>query len=432
MTRPDPGPPPGATEVSVRDPGGEVRDGEVELQDLREQAAVMPEAHTETLTLNMGPQHPATHGVLRIILELDGEVIRDARPVIGYLHTGFEKEMEFRTYHQNLVFPARIEYLATFIEETAYALAAEKLLDVAPPPRAAVARVILMELSRIASHLVWLGTSAIDLNVSSALMYCFQDREEILDLFEAVSGQRLMHGYIRIGGLQWDLPEGFEARVRRFAEGLPRRVDEYEALLTDNLIWRKRTEGVARLSAHDAVGYGCTGPILRGSGVNYDVRKAFPYSGYEEYAFDVPLGTNGDAFDRYVIRLEEMRQSRRIILQALDRLPGGPVIVDDRKVALPPRHELVRSMEAVIHQFKLVSEGLRPPAGEVYVAVESPRGEKGYYLVSDGSNRPARVRVRSASFNNLAALPVMVRGATIADVVVAIASLDPVLGDVDR
>ncbi|MGQ0548980.1 MAG: NADH dehydrogenase (quinone) subunit D [Armatimonadota bacterium] len=425
MTRPDAGPPSGAPEVRVRD-------REVELQDLRDQAAAMPEAHTETITLNMGPQHPATHGVLRIILELDGEVIRNAQPVIGYLHTGFEKEMESRTYHQNLVFPARIEYLATFIEETAYALAAEKLLDIAPPPRARVARVILMELSRIASHLVWLGTSAIDLNMSSALMYCFQDREQILDLFEAVSGQRMMHGYIRIGGLQWDLPEGFVARVRRFADALPRRVDEYEALLTDNFIWRKRTEGVAPLAAHDAVRYGCTGPILRGSGVNYDVRKAFPYSGYEDYAFDVPLGKNGDAFDRYTIRMEEMRQSRRIILQALDRLPAGPVIVDDRKVALPPRAELVRSMEAVIHQFKLVSEGLRPPAGEVYAAVESPRGEKGYYLISDGSNRPTRVRVRSASFNNLQALPVMVRGATIADIVVAIASLDPVLGDVDR
>ncbi|HET8678869.1 MAG TPA: NADH-quinone oxidoreductase subunit D, partial [bacterium] len=375
MTRPDAGPPSGATEVTVRDAEGVVREREVDVEDLRDQAAAVPEAHTETLTLNMGPQHPATHGVLRVILELDGEVILDAQPVIGYLHTGFEKEMESRTYHQNLVFPARIEYLATFIEETAYALAAEKLLGITPPPRAQVARVILMELSRIASHLVWLGTAALDLNVTSALMYCFQDREEILDLFESVSGQRLMHGYIRIGGLQWDLPEGFAPRVRRFADRLPGRVDEYNALLTDNLIWRRRTEGVARLTAHDAVRYGCTGPILRGSGVNYDVRKAFPYSGYEEYAFDVPLGKNGDAFDRYVIRLEEMRQSRRIILQALDGLPDGPVIVDDRKVALPPRHELVRSMEAVIHQFKLVSEGLRPPAGEVYAAVESPRGE---------------------------------------------------------
>ncbi len=392
----------------------------------------MSSGRTETLTINMGPQHPATHGVLRVILELEGEVVRDAVPVIGYLHTGFEKEMENRTYHQNIVFPARIEYLATFIEETAYCLAVEKLLGATPPPRAQVARVILMELSRIASHLVWLGTSAIDLNVTSVFIYCFDDRERILDLFEAVSGQRMMHGYLRIGGLQWDLPEDFETRVRRIIEALPARVDEYEALLTDNLIWRKRTEGIALLSPADALRYGCTGPTLRGSGVNYDVRKAFPYSGYEQYEFDVPLGKNGDAFDRYRIRMEEIRQSVRIIRQALGRITPGPWIVEDRKVALPPRHELVRSMEAVIHQFKLVSEGIRPPVGDVYAAVESPRGEKGYYIASDGSNRPLRVRVRSASFNNLQALPVMVRGGYIADVVVAIASIDIVLGDVDR
>jgi NADH-quinone oxidoreductase subunit D len=388
--------------------------------------------HAETLTINMGPQHPATHGVLRVVLDLEGEVILGARPDIGYLHTGFEKEMECRTYHQNIVFPPRVEYLATFIEEAAYVLAVEKLLGIAAPPRAQAARVILMELSRIASHLVWLGTSAIDLNVTSAFMYCFQDREEILDIFEMVSGQRMMHGYLRIGGLQWDLPEGFEARVRRFVDDLPRRVDQYEALLTDNLIWRRRTEGIGVLTADDAMRYGCTGPLLRGSGVAYDVRKAFPYSGYDQYEFDVPLGRRGDAFDRYVIRMEEMRQSRRIILQALDRLPGGPVLVEDRKIALPPRAELVRSMEAVIHQFKLVSEGLRPPAGEVYTAVESPRGEKGYYVVSDGGNRPARVRIRSASFNNLQALPVMVYRGYLADVVVVIASIDVVLGDVDR
>jgi NADH-quinone oxidoreductase subunit D len=392
----------------------------------------MSSVRTETLTLNMGPQHPATHGVLRVILELEGEVIVNAVPVLGYLHTGFEKEMENRTYHQNIVFPARIEYLATFIEETAYCLAVEKLLDAAPPPRAQVARVILMELSRIASHLVWLGTSALDLNVTSAFIYCFEDRERILDVFEAVSGQRMMHGYVRIGGLQWDLPEDFEPRVRRLVETLPARVDEYEGLLTDNLIWRKRTEGIAVLAAADALRYGCTGPTLRGSGVNYDVRKAFPYSGYEQYTFDVPLGKNGDSFDRYRIRMEEMRQSVRIIRQALDRLEPGPWIVEDRKIALPPRRELVRSMEAVIHQFKLVSEGMRPPVGQVYAAVESPRGEKGYYISSDGSNRPQRVRVRSASFNNLQALPLMIRGSYIADIVVAIASIDIVLGDVDR
>ncbi|MEX0765969.1 MAG: NADH dehydrogenase (quinone) subunit D [bacterium] len=380
----------------------------------------------------MGPQHPATHGVLRLLLELEGEVILGTEPVIGYLHTGFEKEMETRTYHQNIVFPPRIEYLATFIEEQAYVLAVEKLLGILAPKRAETIRLILAELSRIASHLVWLGTSAIDLNVSSVFMYCFRDREQILDMFEMVSGQRMMHGYFRIGGLQWDLPVGFTDHVRTFLEGFPASIDEFETLLTDNLIWRQRTEGVGVLTAEDALRYGCTGPVLRGSGVDYDVRKAFPYGGYEEYAFDVPLGEHGDSFDRYKIRLEEMRQSRRIILQALDRLADGPIAVDDRKISLPPRPELVRSMEAVIHQFKLVSEGINPPVGEVYAAVESPRGEKGYYIVSDGSNRPTRVRVRAPSFSNLQALPVMVYRRTIADVVVAIASIDIVLGDVDR
>ncbi len=392
----------------------------------------MSQLTRETLVINMGPQHPATHGVLRVILELEGEVVLGAEPVIGYLHTGFEKEMETRTYHQNIVFPPRIDYLATFIEEQAYVLAVEKLLSIAAPKRAEVIRIILAELSRIASHLVWLGTSAIDLNVSSVFMYCFRDRETILDLFEMISGQRMMHGYLRIGGLQWDLPEGFVDRVRAFLGEFPSHLAEFETLLTDNLIWRQRTEGMAILTPDDAIRYGCTGPILRGSGINYDVRKAFPYGGYEEYDFDVPLGERGDAFDRYRIRLEEMRQSMRIIQQALARLPDGPVMVHDRKVALPPRGELVRSMEAVIHQFKLVSEGIHPPAGEIYAAVESPRGEKGYYLVSDGSNRPVRVRVRAPSFNNLQALPVMIYKGSIADVVVAIASIDIVLGDVDR
>jgi NADH-quinone oxidoreductase subunit D len=392
----------------------------------------MSDLTRETLVVNMGPQHPSTHGVLRLILDLEGEVIVGSEPVIGYLHTGFEKEMETRTYHQNIVFPPRIEYLATFIEEQAYVTAVEKLLDITPPKRAEVIRIVLAELSRIASHLVWLGTSAIDLNVSSVFMYCFRDREDILDIFEMVSGQRMMHGYFRIGGLQWDLPAEFVDRVRDFLATLPAHLDEFESLLTDNLIWRQRTEGVAVLTREDAVRYGCTGPVLRGSGVNYDLRRAFPYGGYEEYEFDVPLGTRGDAFERYRIRMEEMRQSARIVRQALDRLPDGPVIVDDRKVALPPRRELVRSMEAVIHQFKLVSEGIHPPAGEVYAAVESPRGEKGYYLVSDGSNRPLRVRVRAPSFTNLQALPAMIFKSYVADVVVAIASIDIVLGDVDR
>jgi len=392
----------------------------------------MSDLTRETLVINMGPHHPATHGVLRVILDLEGEVVIGAEPVIGYLHTGFEKEMETRTYHQNIVFPPRIEYLATFIEEQAYVLAVEKLLDITAPPRARTIRILLAELSRIASHLVWLGTSAIDLNVSSVFMYCFRDRETILDLFEMVSGQRMMHGYFRIGGLQWDLPDHWIDGLQGFLTSFPEHLDEFETLLTDNLIWRERTQGVAVLSRDDAIRFGCTGPILRGSGVNSDVRKAFPYGGYEEYSFEVPLGEQGDAFDRYRIRLEEMRQSLRIIKQALDRLAPGPIIIEDRKVALPPRGELVQSMEAVIHQFKLVSEGIHPPVGEVYAAVESPRGEKGYYLVSDGSNRPVRVRVRAPSFSNLQALPVMLYRGSVADVVVAIASIDIVLGDVDR
>ncbi|MCS7172995.1 MAG: NADH dehydrogenase (quinone) subunit D [Armatimonadetes bacterium] len=386
----------------------------------------------ETLTINMGPQHPSTHGVLRLVLELEGEVVVSCRPVIGYLHTGIEKEMEYRTYHQNITLVDRIEYLSSYHEEFAYCLAVEKLLGIEAPQRAQYIRVIMAELNRIASHLVWLGTSALDLNVTSLLMYCFRDREEILELSEMVSGQRMMPGYFRIGGVQEDLPEEFFPRVRVFLDEFPRRLDEYEALLTHNLVWRQRNEGVAVLRREDALRYGVTGPVLRGSGIPYDVRKAFPYSSYEDFEFDVPVGKHGDAYDRYLVRMEEMRQSRRIVLQALDRLPDGPVLVEDRKVALPPRRELVRSMEAVIHQFKLVSEGIHPPKGEVYAAVESPRGEKGYYLVSDGSNRPVRVRVRSPSFSNLQALPVMVQGGMLADVVVAIASIDIVLGDVDR
>jgi len=390
------------------------------------------EVARETLTINMGPQHPSTHGVLRVILEVAGETVVGCTPVIGYLHTGIEKEMEYRTYHQNINLVDRIEYLASFHEELAYVLAVEKLLGIEVPKRAQYIRVILCELNRIASHLVWLGTSALELNVSSVYMYCFRDREEILDLFEMVSGQRMMPGYFRIGGLQWDLPDGFVERTRAFLDDFPRRLDEYEALLNDNLIWRQRYEGVAVLPREDALRYGCTGPVMRGSGVPYDVRKAFPYSSYEDFAFDVPVGQNGDAYDRYLVRMAEMRESRRIVLQALDRLPDGPVQTDDRKVTLPPRHELVRSMEAVIHHFKLVSEGLHPPEGEVYVAVESPRGEKGYYIVSDGTNRPVRVRVRAPSFYNLQALPRMVMGSLLSDVIVAIASLDIVLGDVDR
>ena len=392
----------------------------------------MSEITRETLVLNMGPQHPSTHGVLRLILELDGEIVLHCTPVIGYLHTGIEKEMETRTYHQNVTLVDRIEYVASYLEEMAFYLSVENLLGVTPPPRARAIRVMLCELNRIASHLVYLGSAALDVNVSSMFMYCFADRERFLDLSEMVSGQRMMPGYFRVGGVADDLPDEFFPAVRSFLEDIPRRLDEYERLLNDNLIWRERTEGAAVLSREDAIQLGTTGPVLRASGVSHDVRRLLPYGGYDELEFDVPTRTEGDAYARYLVRMEEMRQSRRITLQVLERLPDGPVLVDDRKVALPPRGELARSMEAVIHQFKLVSEGIHPPAGDSYVATESARGEKGYFVVSDGSNRPVRVHVRAPSFYNLQALPAMVEGRPLADIVVAVASIDIILGDVDR
>jgi NADH-quinone oxidoreductase subunit D len=392
----------------------------------------MTEVTGETLTLNMGPQHPSMHGVLRLVLELEGETVLDCVPVIGYLHTGIEKEMETRTYLQNVTLVDRIEYLAAFHEEMAFYQCVERLMDIAVPARARIIRILLCELARIASHLVYLGTAALDLNISSVFMYCFADRERFLDLSEMVSGQRMMPGYFRAGGVAADLPEEFFPAARAFLDDVARRVDEYERLLDDNLIWRQRTEGVAVLSRQDAVALGATGPVLRGSGVNHDIRRLLPYGGYEEFEFEVPTRPGGDAYARYQVRMEEMRQSRRIALAALERLPEGPVITDDRKVSLPPRAELARSMEAVIHQFKLVSEGFHPPVGDCYVATESARGEKGYFIVSDGSNRPVRVHVRAPSFYNLQTLPAMVRGRPLADVVVAVASIDIVLGDVDR
>lgn len=392
----------------------------------------MIERTRETLTINMGPQHPGTHGLLRLVLEIEGEIVRKCTPVIGYLHTGIEKEMETRTYLQNVTLVDRIEYVAAYMEEMAFYLSVERLMGLEVPPRARCIRVLMCELNRVASHLIYLGSAALDLNVSSVLMYAFADRERFLDLSEMVSGQRMMPGYFRAGGVAADLPDEFFPAARSFLDDLARRIDEYERLLDDNLIWRERTEGVATLSREDAIRLGATGPVLRGSGVAHDVRRLLPYGGYEEFEFDIPTRREGDAYARYRVRMEEMRQSRRIALAALERLPGGPVIVDDRKVALPPRHELARSMEAVIHQFKLVSEGYHPPVGDTYVATESARGEKGYFIVSDGSNRPVRVHVRAPSFYNLQALPAMVEGRPLGDVVVAIASIDIVLGDVDR
>ena len=386
----------------------------------------------QNLVLNMGPQHPSTHGVLRLVLELDGEIVVNCRPVIGYLHTGFEKTFESKTYWQGVTLTDRMDYLATMSNNLAYSLAVEELLDVEIPERATVARVILAELTRLASHLVSVGSQAIDLGAMSVFLYCFRERERILDIFEMCSGQRMMTSYIRPGGLAFQLPEGFDAAVRGILDMMPARIDEYEALLTNNDIWRDRTVGIGILPLDEAVKLCVTGPNLRASGGNLDLRRDRPYCGYDQYDFNVIVGSKGDIYERYLVRIREMRESLKIIRQALDRLPEGPHVTSDRKVALPPRSELATSMEALIHHFKLVTEGCRVPPGEVYSPIESPRGELGIYLVADGSGKPYRLHVRGPSFTNLQALPAIAKGGLVADLVAMIGSLDPVMGEVDR
>lgn len=386
----------------------------------------------DILELNLGPQHPSTHGVLRLKLRLDGEIIISAEPVIGYLHTGIEKECETRTYTQVFTLVDRIDYLSGPAEEQAFAATVERLLGIEVPERAQIIRVILLELSRLSSHLIWLGTSALELNMSSIFMYCLTEREKILDLFEEMSGARMFPSAWRVGGLAWDLTPTFEANAKTFLKGFPSSWKDYDRLLTNNYVWCERLQGIGIIDQELCKQYGCTGPIIRAAGLPYDIRKAYPYLGYENYQFDIPTHTEGDAYARYLVRMEEMRQSTSIIEQALAKLKPGPVLTDNRKIALPPRSELPRSMEAVIHQFKLVSEGLHPPAGDVYECVESARGEIGHYLVSDGSNRAYRLRVRSPSFTHVQVLERILPGLTLSDVVVAIASVDPILGDVDR
>lgn len=386
----------------------------------------------ETMVLNMGPQHPSTHGVLRLLLELDGEEIVSCAPDIGYLHTGIEKNMEAKRYEQAITMTDRTDYLNNMGNNLVFCLAMEKLFDLDVPPRAQYLRVLLAELQRISSHLVWLGTHALDLGALSMMLYCFRERERILDIFEMLSGQRMMTTYIRPGGVWRDTVPEFEPAVRDFLSYFPARIDEYERILTENPLWRDRTQGIGFISAEDAIRYGCSGPTLRGSGVNWDIRKAIPYSSYEDFEFDVPLGQHGDVYDRYMVRIEEMRQSIRIVQQAIDRLPDGPFRSNNRKYVPPPRSELGHSMEAVIHHFKLWTEGFRPPKGEVYVRVESPRGELGCYLVSDGGPRPWRVHFRTPSFMHLSVLPHLTKGYLIADVVGIIGSIDIVLGDCDR
>ena len=386
----------------------------------------------ETMLLNMGPQHPSTHGVLRVLLELDGETIVNCIPDIGYLHTGIEKNMEAKTYLKAEVMSDRLDYMNTTGNNLAYCLAVEKLVDLDVPERAQSIRVILTELQRIASHLVWLAAFGLDLAAMSVFLYCFREREMILDILELCSGQRMMTTYIRPGGLWRDVPVEFEKAVRDFLNYFPRRVDEYEALMTKNPLFLDRLLGIGKLTPEVALQHGVTGPMLRASGVNWDLRKARPYAGYEQYDFNVPVHPEGDTFARYIIRVEEMRESLKIVEQALNKLPLGPVHSDNRKFVPPPRSELGVSMEALIHHFKLWTEGFPAPNASIYSAVESPRGELGVLLEGDGSAKPRRVHWRTPSFDNLSVLPKIVKGHLVADLVAILASVDIVLGDIDR
>ena len=386
----------------------------------------------ETMLLNMGPQHPSTHGVLRLLLELDGETVINCIPDIGFLHTGVEKNMEAKTYQKAEVMSDRLDYMNTVGNNLAYSMAVEKLVDLDVPARAQALRVILVELTRIQSHLVWLGTAALDLAAMSMFLYCFREREYILDIMEMCSGQRMMTTYIRPGGLWRDVPVEFEAAVRDILKTFPKRIDQYEALLTRNPLMLDRTLGIGKLTSEECLNFCVTGPMLRASGVKWDLRKNRPYSGYEQYDFEVPTRTEGDVYARFLVRLEEMRQSLRIIRQALDKLPMGAVRSNNYKFVPPPRSEIGVSMEALIHHFKLWTEGFNAPKGSVYSAVESPRGELGVYLESNGGPKPYRIHWRTPSFDNLQSIPLMAKGVLVADLVAIIGSIDIVLGDVDR
>lgn len=386
----------------------------------------------KTITVNMGPQHPSTHGVLRVILELDGETVVRARPVVGYLHTGIEKTMESKLYYKALPCTDRMDYLAPMSNNLGYSLAVEKLMEIEVPEKVKWARVCLAELTRVNSHLVWLGTHALDLGAMSMLLYAFRERELIIDIYEACGGQRMMTSYIRIGGLAHDLPKDFEKKVRTMVNVIRQRLDDYEGLLTNNEIFINRTKNVAVISAEDAISWSLTGPMLRGSGVAHDLRKDNPYSGYENFDFEIAVGKNGDAYDRYLLRLKEIRESLRICEQAIDGMPEGPYRAHVPGVVLPPKEDVLYKMESMIFHFKIITEGFSAPVGSVYQAIESPKGEIGFYITGDGSNKPRRVRVRPPSFINLACLPHLVEGNLFSDVVCAIGSIDIVLGEVDR
>lgn len=406
------------------------------VEFVSEEAYYDPETgeRTETMMLNMGPQHPATHGVLRVVLNLDGEVVVKAVPHVGYLHRGIEKLCENITYQQCLPYTDRMDYLASICNNIGYILAVEKLLGMEDdiPERAKVAEVIMFELGRIESHLVAIGTNGLDLGAMSAFLFCFKERERIYDILETVCGARLTTSYPRVGGLPLDLPDNFEEVVRNFLKEFQKTINEVDKLLSRNKIWIERTKGVAQISAEDALDLGLTGPALRGSGVPYDVRKANPYLGYENYDFEVPVMNEGDAYARFLCRLEEMNQSLKIIEQAINNLPDGPYIADRPDIVLPEKELTYTRMESLIRHFVIVYEGFKPPAGEVQHAVENPKGELSYYLVSDGTGKPYRMRVRGPSFVNMQALPQMVEGRLVADVIAAIGSLDIVLGEIDR
>ena len=386
----------------------------------------------EIMTVNMGPQHPSTHGVLRMVIELDGEVIQKITPHIGYLHRGVEKLSEHRTYHQTLPLTDRLDYLAPMSNNLGYVLAVEKLLGIEVPERAQVIRVILTELTRLKSHLVWIACHALDIGAMTVFIYAFREREKVMELYEKISGARMTSNYFRVGGLSAEVYDGFEKDVREIIDTFPGYFDMYEGLLTKNTIWLQRTVGNGVISAEDAIDFGITGPALRGSGVDWDLRRDNPYSGYEKYSFKVPVGEKCDTFDRYKVRLVEMREAVSIIRQALDSLKPGPILADAPKVCYPPKEQVYNSIEGLIHHFKIASEGFPVPEGEVYQSVEAPKGELGYYIVSDGGNKPYRMRIRPPSFVNLGAIEKMAKGSMIADLVAVIGTLDIVLGEIDR
>jgi NADH-quinone oxidoreductase subunit D len=402
------------------------------VQTIEAYPALEPDFAGEHMLINIGPQHPATHGVLRLVLELDGETVVRCIPHIGYLHCGFEKIGEYRQYNQIIPWTDREDYLNSIGNNIAFALGAERLFGIEITERCTVLRVIAAELSRIISHLVWLGTTCIDIGAFTPFLWSFQERERVYDLLERWVGARLTTSATRVGGMAADIPDGWTAALDGFIKTFPQTIDQVDRMLTRNAIWVGRTVGLGVMSAEDATNYGLSGPMIRASGVAYDVRKDFPYLGYETYDFDVPVGTHGDVYDRYLVRMEELRQSVRILEQALARLPGGPVNVDDARVILPPKSKATSEMESMIHHFKQVMEGPRPPIGEAYVVVESPKGEKGYYMVSDGSAKPVRWRIRPPSFVNLSAIPKMVEGHLLSDVIAINASIDIVMGEIDR